>query len=192
MTKQCMSCDKILPIERFSYKHKNSGVRQSVCKQCAQEYGRRWRAAHPDEIRANMKTYYSQNREALLAQKREYYNANQETIKRKVATHYYDNHEGHKQRAKQLAMERKVKVFEHYGARCICCGETNIGFLSIDHIRNDGADHRRKVGAGWAMYRWLIKNNFPDGFQVLCYNCNLGRFRNGNVCPHKTTPCESE
>ena len=26
---------------------------------------------------------------------------------------------------------------------------------------------------------------FRRRFQILCYNCNLGRSRNGGVCPHK-------
>jgi hypothetical protein len=24
-----------------------------------------------------------------------------------------------------------------------------------------------------------------DTFQVLCFNCNIGRERNGGMCPHK-------
>ena len=32
------------------------------------------------------------------------------------------------------------------------------------------------------------ENNYPDGFQILCYNCNCGRAfnrDNHNICPHK-------
>jgi hypothetical protein len=31
----------------------------------------------------------------------------------------------------------------------------------------------------------IIKNNFPPEFQILCFNCNLGRSRSGGVCPHE-------
>jgi hypothetical protein len=31
----------------------------------------------------------------------------------------------------------------------------------------------------------LIKNNFPDGFQVLCHNCNMSIGLYG-YCPHQT------
>lgn len=34
------------------------------------------------------------------------------------------------------------------------------------------------------MYRWAILNGFPDELQLLCFNCNCGRQRNGGVCPH--------
>jgi hypothetical protein len=64
---------------------------------------------------------------------------------------------------------------------------------SIDHIDGNGAEHRREMAAernspwgqaGHATYRWLRKNNYPEGFQVLCANCNCGRHWNGGLCPH--------
>jgi hypothetical protein len=81
------------------------------------------------------------------------------------------------------------QVFGHYGAKCTCCGETEPLFLTIDHINNDGAAHRRSMpngrySTGERMYRWLRDNKFPSGFQVLCMNCNLGKQRNGGYCPH--------
>ncbi len=80
-------------------------------------------------------------------------------------------------------------VFCHYGEKCTCCGETEPLFLTIDHVNNDGAAHRRSMpdgryATGERMYRWLRDNDFPAGFQVLCMNCNLGKQRNGGVCPH--------
>ncbi len=77
------------------------------------------------------------------------------------------------------------RVFEHYGLRCTCCPEDTYEFLEIDHIDGDGHgnDHRREIGYG-AIYRWLIKNNFPSGFQTLCSNCNRAKFRYG-MCPHE-------
>src|SRR5579859_5436767 len=82
----------------------------------------------------------------------------------------------------------KALVYRAYGGYiCACCGETDKGFLSIDHINNDGAAHRKMIGnrGGIGVYYWLYNNNFPPGFQILCYNCNLGRARNNGICPHK-------
>lgn len=39
----------------------------------------------------------------------------------------------------------KQKVFDHYGERCACCGETERLFLTLDHVNNDGAEHRRSI-----------------------------------------------
>jgi hypothetical protein len=80
----------------------------------------------------------------------------------------------------------KAKVFAHYGRQCVCCGESNPGFLSIDHMNGCGNELRKVHGNGGRLYRWLINNGFPEGFQTQCLNCNVGRAHNGGICPHKT------
>lgn len=79
----------------------------------------------------------------------------------------------------------KQQIFDHYGWTCVCCGETILRFLTIDHMNNNGKQHRKEVGGGNYLYRWLINNKFPEGFQILCFNCNSGRAANGGICPHK-------
>ncbi len=79
---------------------------------------------------------------------------------------------------------RHLCITAYGGYACACCGETASEFLQIDHINNDGADHRRQVGKGNATYKWLIKNGFPPGFQVLCANCNYAKAHYG-YCPHQ-------
>jgi hypothetical protein len=79
----------------------------------------------------------------------------------------------------------KMKVYEHYGVRCNCCGESEVAFLTIDHVNNDGAKHRKEMCAdGYSIYAYIIRKNFPDDFQVLCRNCNWGK-HSRKVCPHK-------
>lgn len=56
---------------------------------------------------------------------------------------------------------------------CSSCGEKHIEFLCVDHINNNGSVHRKEMGSGGnRIYKYLIKNNFPDGYQILCNNCN--------------------
>ena len=94
---------------------------------------------------------------------------------------------------RKSTLKLKRQVMDAYGGRCACCGETELIFLTIDHINNDGAEHRRQIAAekgttwlqgGRETYRWLRDNGFPEGFQVLCANCNCGKHWNGGVCPH--------
>lgn len=88
-----------------------------------------------------------------------------------------------KKNAKDLAERRSV--FAAYGAFCSCCGESKEKFLSIDHIDNNGYEHRKEIGAcGTALVKWAIKNGFPSSLRILCMNCNHGRSRNNGVCPH--------
>ena len=66
---------------------------------------------------------------------------------------------------------------------CKCCGERMYGFLTIDHIINGGTKHRKIVKKNTDIYFWLRENLFPEGYQVLCYNCNCAKqFNHG--CPH--------
>jgi hypothetical protein len=80
------------------------------------------------------------------------------------------------------------KVISHYGGVCHCCGESIEKFLTIDHINGGGRAHRRAISydrAGDSFYAWLVREGFPPGFALLCYNCNCGRARNGGLCPHQ-------
>lgn len=87
---------------------------------------------------------------------------------------------------KRLAL--KLDVINHYGGlKCSCpkCPErhgTKLEFLTIDHPEGNGAEHRRTICA--KIYWWLKKNNYPEGYRVMCFNCNTGRHIHGVVCPH--------
>ena len=71
---------------------------------------------------------------------------------------------------------------------CACCGETQRTFLTLDHINGDGNKERKALGrsGGETFYAHLRKQGYPRGYQVLCFNCNHGRYLNGGVCPHQT------
>lgn len=89
--------------------------------------------------------------------------------------------------AKQYKLNLRDLVYDHYGNQCNCCGENNPLFLTLDHINNDGAEHKRqlKTRDTYRIFRWVVKNNYPDNLQLLCSNCNTGKARNNGVCPHK-------
>lgn len=76
-------------------------------------------------------------------------------------------------------------VLDHYGHKCACCGESRHEFLAIDHTNGGGHKHRQALGSSTAITGWIIKNNFPPGFRILCHNCNNSRGWYG-YCPHET------
>ena len=88
--------------------------------------------------------------------------------------------------AKRNINMRDAAIMAYGGYVCKCCGETEPMFLTLDHVNNDGADHRRELGqqGGPAFYKWPRDHQYPIGFQVLCMNCNFGKQRNGGCCPH--------
>lgn len=86
---------------------------------------------------------------------------------------------------KRYKLTTRVEILTHYSKGtpvCACCGETIIEFLCIDHIHGGGNKHRKENKIS-QLSIWLARNNFPKGFQVLCHNCNYGKYRCG-VCPH--------
>ena len=105
--------------------------------------------------------------------------------------------------AKNARDERRLTVLQEYSKRhsnsdipcCRCCGENfHVDFLEIDHItgKKQMDLEPELVILGYSsqlrnqnLHRWIIKNNFPEGFQILCTNCNFakGMKKNNNQCP---------
>lgn len=79
----------------------------------------------------------------------------------------------------------KQEIVNKYGGSCACCKENILDFLAIDHVNNDGSVHRDKenINTGWHTYLWLKRNNYPEGFQILCHNCNWAKHIHGK-CPY--------
>jgi hypothetical protein len=152
MNKKCSVCGEVKLLTEF-YNHRISKDGHSWhCKQCN---------------RILRKEYYLKNRRRIIT-----HNCNYRKNNRKISNLWH---------VKNYQKKRKI-VLNHYGSKCACCGETEEKFLSVDHMNNDGANHRRSGGKNITI--WLIKNNFPEGFQLLCYNCNIAKGMYGQ-CPHK-------
>lgn len=91
-----------------------------------------------------------------------------------------------KHKSRQYDLLLKHQVIEKYGGVCICCGENQILFLTIDHINNDGKMEREKIKnyTTKSFYLNLRKTDIRDDLQVLCFNCNIGKTINNGICPH--------
>lgn len=160
-------------------------VETVICRDCGEEKPR-WKPQQNlchDCYKLYMRKYAEKNRDKLIADKREFYRR-----KRRENPEWKEA-----ERLRQIEFYHNLRreVFEAYGGmKCACCGETEESFLTLDHINNDGAEHRRslsktgrKVTAG--VWHWIKRNNYPPGFQVLCMNCNFSKFRNKGICAHK-------
>ena len=98
----------------------------------------------------------------------------------RAALRRYAFPESEKACRKRCRRKLKQEVLEHYGTICPC-GFSDQRALSIDHINGKGTKHRRQIGAS-RFYIWLRKNNFPDGYQVLCMNCQfIKRYTNNEI-----------
>jgi len=105
--------------------------------------------------------------------------------RRKLLVNYMEKswERNYKQNQQNYYRRTKEKLFSQYGASCKCCGEKEPAFLTVDHVNNDGALERKLFPTTQAMCISIIKQGFPDRYQILCYNCNNGKRKTG-TCPH--------
>lgn len=111
-----------------------------------------------------------------------------EIIRQRSRKYHHQNRDKNLARMKVARLRLLHEVVQAYGGRCFCCKESRELFLTIDHVNNDGHKERKTMGgrSGVHLYRSLKIREFPkDGYRLMCFNCNLGRARNGGVCPHK-------
>jgi hypothetical protein len=142
-----------------------------LCKPCFNARQRAWMKRTPEITKARKRRYYDKHKDQVISKAKEWSKNNRD--KRRVTNVNW-------------RWRIRLKMIEAYGGMCVCCGETEPKFLSIDHINNDGYE-RRKNGeqCGAALYRWLRDQGWPkDNYQLLCMNCNFAKGHFGK-CPHK-------
>jgi hypothetical protein len=163
--KNCYVCKNELPEEYFNKnKAKPSGLADE-CKNCKAVKDKAYREANKEKCKAKAHRYYLEHAEE---------------IRKKTGQYAKDNRESHNVRCTKAKNKLKAEVLRRYCGdelKCKECPEKDLGVLTIDHINGDGAEHRREIGlgrkCGYNFYRWLKNNGYPDGFQVLCFNCNF-------------------
>lgn len=158
---------------------------EELKRQRNREAAARYRERNREKFNQRMRDWREANRNKDREHKREHRN-------RKIANGTVEEvaalRAAESAKTKRNQDRCRAEVYAAYGGyKCQCCNETEPMFLSIDHINNDGAEERKSGkynGSGSAFYLWLCKNNFPSGYQVLCMNCQVGKHKNGGVCPH--------
>ena len=152
-------------------------------KKEAKEYNKMYRINNLDKVKVWKKKHYNKYKDKINQKSKKrfkvWYPKNKDKVKIKNKLYNMTNNEYRKKQAKKYKENNKVKIFEAYGNKCNHCGDKNSYHLTIDHIMNDGSNHKNESGRrlkGHTMYLWLIKNKFPkDNFQLLCWNCNCAK-----------------
>ena len=151
------------PEQHREWQRRHPGYREKLRKRqrerdpvAAREKDRKKRERQrgdPEKYRAAQRRHYLRNREQRLA-----YSKTPEARER--------------QRASRQALKKKVLAHYGPGGRLNCCWPEcvidDVDMLTLDHVNNDGAAHRKEIKS--RIYNWIVKNNYPDGFQTLCGN----------------------
>lgn len=80
--------------------------------------------------------------------------------------------------------ELRTQVVKGYGGKCFCCGENKLEFLVINHVNGGGNKERKQITSYRSFITKIIKDNFPNKYNLLCHNCNSS-FGHYGYCPHK-------
>jgi hypothetical protein len=152
--------------------------------------------------KASMKKYESTPKGKALRKKIE--KKFDSSPKRKIIQKRTRDKPAYKKKVHDERIELRTKVFSNYSKLhsnsdipcCRCCGEKfHLEFMSLDHINGkkqmDSEPELVKLGyssklIGLTLLKWIIKNNFPKGFQTLCHNCNQSKGHSKyNTCAHE-------
>lgn len=158
--KTCTKCKIEKPLSEFNLRGKSRpGQYRSQCKTCTDAIFQVWygKQGSHEKKAKNVRQWRNRNRDLV--------NTRQNAYTARV----------------------KAETIAIYGGACVCCGKTELAFLSVDHKFGGGNVERKTLrkGGGKAFYLWLKKNGYPkDKYQVLCHNCNQAKSMFG-VCPHE-------
>jgi len=108
----------------------------------------------PEKRKEQALRSYHKHRDEILKRRRKYYKEHTKEIQQK-----------HRDKDNRLYQ----RILAHYGAKCKLCGATNVKF-GIDHI---GGINNGSPKCGVKLWYYLIRNNFPPEFRLLCTRCNL-------------------
>jgi hypothetical protein len=155
---------------------------------------RKYNLMHKRENSLNKMKYYR----AHLLERAEYNITHTDYIKKKQREYVLSGKAkmtskkyslNHPEKRIEYQLKIKTDVLTYYGnGKCACvrCGYNDIRALSIDHINGNGANQRKNIEGAFC-YNWLKTNNYPEGYQTLCMNCQFikrkenkeNRWRNG-------------
>jgi len=151
-------CNKCKVTQTFDNFRKNKSMKDGLCHYCK-----------PCQIQANFE-YESRHRDDVNSVKQQWKRNNKE----KISVYRSESKE-----------RLKKDLIDGYGGCCSCCGEKHVEFLTLEHLKGGGNQHRKRSGGHLKIYRELRVLGFPkEDFTIMCMNCNFAR-RLGKECPHK-------
>jgi hypothetical protein len=185
VTKICAQCGIEFDCSSF---RKN----RRLCEECMTKYQsiKRFRRYYKDpqqmnkadyaRIKADPKKYQEMLTRHHVRSKEITADPSDSVLRRKKLRDYY----------KRRMHDARKALFAVYEPVCACCGESNTAFLTLDHVNNDGKKDRLLGKRVWELYLQAAREKDQARFQVLCWNCNMGKAKNGGICPHKMKRAE--
>lgn len=156
-------------IAEYSRKRRESFVERGLCSNCGKE--------EPEKgfkrcSLCKIKSKSSNDK---------WFKTNKQKVKElKKKPSYKEKNKEYRQRWRKSV---RYKAIAFFGGKCVCCDESRIEFLQLDHINGDGKKHRTEVKRGVKVYLSMLKNPQKYQIRVLCANCHFAITVEG-YCPH--------
>lgn len=136
--------------------------------------------ARKEALYQNRLRYKQKNPEKIRAARKRWRVKHAEEIKKHKQKYYLENRTEWQRKRKQRVFQLKMEIIKHYTKGRMCCancGLRDVKNLTVDHINGNGEKHRKtmKLSGGHSFYLWLRDLNFPPGFQILCFACNMAK-----------------
>lgn len=91
----------------------------SQYKKWHRKKSKQWRTDNPERSKEIYKRYYKNNKEKIRVRHNKY--------------------------LREYTKRLRLQLINNYGGICTCCGESNVYFLTIDHVNGGGNKHRKTV-----------------------------------------------
>lgn len=172
--RECSGCGDLKPHDEFR-RYKNGFVKRK-CRKCESTATRRGQLADPNHL---------EHRRAVAHEYRQTEHGKQKTAEWNHAKCLSPEISDQLQRHSELRRQKwRLLAILKYGAKCNCCGENQIPFLCFDHVHNDGKEDRQQR-SHYKFHRDLVHLPIDPKYQLLCFNCNMGKAFHGGICPHR-------
>lgn len=175
LNKTCTKCKKEFTVEKFGKDRNEKDGLTHWCKNCTSEYGRTYRSANQEKIRAYLHAYYAANSQKARTSHHSYYVANRERVNATNRAYRYANPEmcwargsinNHKRKKFEVIISLEELTEK---AKCTpACPYCGIVF-DYSHGKKDGKLQLSSPTLD------RIKNGFiisKDNTQILCHECN--------------------
>lgn len=171
---KCNKCN--IDLTDKNWKPYSKKVHHYICDSCTIKTAMDWNKTHIEQTRESNRKYGNKHRVERMKHSKEYYKENREKCITRVS---------------ERNLQIKTEVLKHYSPKLKCVGYDNqlgcpfncddIRCLSMDHIAGGGTQHRIALSGGKnpkgvggsTLYRYLKKEGYPNGYQVLCMNCQF-------------------
>lgn len=161
--KKCDICKDFKDLDSFCKNSRNKSGLHTTCKVCKKRLDQEYQQKNFQKIKEKKHAYYLKNKKRIVA---------------KTTAFILKNPDKRSQYGAAARLNYKIQAFQAYSdgvIKCVNCEKSDLELLTLDHISGGGNKHRQanKIGAGGDTYRFLKKNAYPPGFQVLCWNCQF-------------------